>query len=51
MLRKHRLGFPFLALLVAMSLTASVAFAARVHFKGGNPKFTDSGGPLAATKC
>jgi hypothetical protein len=45
MLRKAGIG---LVVAVAMALTASVALGASVHFKGGNPTFTDNGLTLTA---
>jgi hypothetical protein len=47
MLRKFGIIAVLSLLLVAM--TAAVASAANVHFKGGNPTFTDNGLTLTAT--
>jgi hypothetical protein len=43
-----RSGAWFLITMVTISLTAMVAFAASVHFKGGDPDFTDLGLTLSA---
>jgi hypothetical protein len=42
----RRLAWSLIALLLTVSLSASTAFAASVHFKGGNPTFTDLGTTL-----
>src|SRR5215208_116011 len=42
----RRLRWSVMALLLVFSMTASAAFAANVHFKGGNPTVTDLGTTL-----
>jgi hypothetical protein len=46
MLRKSGIA---LVVAVTMAMTATVALGASVHFKGGNPTFTDNGLTLTAT--
>lgn len=47
MLRKF--GIIAVLSLIVVALAASVAAAANVHFKGGNPTFTDNGLTLSST--
>jgi hypothetical protein len=42
----RRLRWSVMALLLVFSMTTSAVFAANVHFKGGNPTFTDLGTTL-----
>jgi hypothetical protein len=44
----RRLRMALLSLVLITSFTASVAFAASVHFKKGSPSFTDNGLTLTA---
>jgi hypothetical protein len=46
-----RSGAWFPITMVTISLTATVAFAASVHFKGGAPDFTDLGTTLKGEAC
>jgi hypothetical protein len=45
----RRIGIIAVLSLIVMALTASVAAAANVHFKGGDPTFTDEGLTLSST--
>ena len=45
----RRIGIIAVLSLIVVALTASVAAAANVHFKGGNPTFTDNGLTLSST--
>ena len=45
----RRLRMALVSLALIASFTASVAFAANVHFKGGNPTFTDNGLTLSSS--
>src|SRR5215212_6796633 len=45
----RRLRMALLSLALIARFTASVAFAANVHFKGGNPTFTDNGLTLSSS--
>ena len=44
-----RIGIVAVLSLMLFAVTAAVATAASVHFKGGNPTFTDNGLTLTAT--
>jgi hypothetical protein len=45
----RRIGIIAVLSLIVVALTASVAAAANVHFKGGDPTFTDEGLTLSST--
>ena len=45
----RRIGIIAVLSLIVVALTASVAAAANVHFKGGDPTFTDNGLTLSST--
>jgi hypothetical protein len=45
----RRIGIIAVLSLIVVALTAAVAAAANVHFKGGNPTFTDNGLTLSST--
>ena len=45
----RRIGIIAVLSLIVVALTAAVAAAANVHFKGGDPTFTDNGLTLSST--
>ena len=45
----RKLGIIAVLSLLLIAVSAAVATAANVHFKGGNPTFTDNGLTLTAT--
>src|SRR5215213_11361572 len=45
----RRIGIIAVLSLIVVALTAAVASAANVHFKGGDPTFTDNGLTLSST--
>jgi len=45
----RRIGLVIASVLAVLALTASIALASSVHFKGGNPTFTNNGSALTLT--
>ena len=45
----RKIGIIAVLSLLLVAVTAAVATAANVHFKGGNPTFTDNGLTLSST--